>query len=76
MDSIKMKIKNIVSMLHERNIPRHNNITPLSGKTTGEKGRKTNWDVVEPLYPLKQEDFLAKCKAIIKKAKALAAKKQ
>ncbi|MBR4916406.1 MAG: hypothetical protein IKZ45_04925 [Fibrobacter sp.] len=62
-------------MLDERNILRHNNITPLTGKTTGEKGRKTNWNVVEPLYPLKQEDFLKKCKAIIKNAKTLAAKK-
>ena len=47
-------------MLDERNILRHNNITPLTGKTTGEKGRKTNWNVAEHLYPLKQEDFLKK----------------
>ena len=76
MKSIIMKIENIASMLDERKILRYNNITPLSGKTTGEKGRKTHWNVVEPLYPLKQEDFLEKCKAIIKKAKALAAKNQ
>lgn len=68
--SIKMKIKNIASMLDERNIHREKNgVTPLTGLPTGEKGRTTNWNVVQTLYGLEKKDFQKKCMQIIAKAK-------
>ena len=66
--SIEMKIKNIASMLDEENVKRHNydNISPLTGLTTGKSGRRTNWNIVEKLHPLYQNDFLNTCKKIVK----------
>lgn len=70
MASIKMKIMNIASMLDERGIQRENDtISPLTGKTTGEYGRTTNWDVVQRLYGLAKEDLLQKCLTIIENAR-------
>lgn len=70
MASIKMKIQNIASMLDEREIPRENNrIAPLTGKTTGENGRTTNWDIVQRLYNLEREVFLQRCVSIIETAR-------
>lgn len=67
-DSIKMKIQNIASMLDEEKVKRYNydKISPLTGLTTGESGRKTNWNIVKELYPLSQADFLSMCKKIVK----------
>lgn len=76
MASIKMKIKNIASMLDERDIPRYNRITPLTGKPTGENGRTTNWNIVQHLYCLEREAFKKKCMAIIENAKKRAADNQ
>lgn len=66
-DSIKMKIMNIASMLDEESITRYNyqTIKPLTGLTTGEKGRRTNWDIVKKLYPLDKDKFLELCLSII-----------
>jgi hypothetical protein len=65
--SIKMKIMNIASMLDENGIKRfnYNRVPPLTGLTTGESGRRTNWDIVETIYSLPKEEFLKKCKIII-----------
>ncbi len=64
-----MKIKNIASMLDEENIKRCNydKISPLTGLTTGQTGRRTHWKIVETLYPLSQAEFLSKCKEIVKR---------
>lgn len=64
--SIKMKIMNIASMLDEEGIKRfnYNRIFPLTGLTTGETGRRTNWDIVSSLYTLPKNEFLTKCKGI------------
>lgn len=63
--SIIMKIKNIASMLDERNIPRlKSRITPLTGLPAGKIGRATDWDVVKMYCTLPQNEFLAKCKQI------------
>lgn len=66
--SIDMKIRNIATMLDEKGISRRNTkISQLTGLPSGEKGRTTNWDVVKTLYPMKKDDFLNKCKIILKK---------
>ena len=66
--SIKMKIMNIASMLDENGIKRFNydSVPPLTGLTTGQSGRRTNWDVVRTLYSLEKSNFLQKCMEIIK----------
>ncbi len=65
-NSIKMKIMNIASMLDEEGIERfnYNIISPLTGLPTGETGRRTNWDIVSSLYTLPKNEFLTKCKGI------------
>lgn len=67
--SIKMKIQNIASMLDEEKIKRYNydKVKALTGKTTGESGRRTNWNIVK-LYIDKPKDvFLKECNEILKK---------
>ena len=44
--SVIMKVQNIVAMLDEEGIERASAIPKLSGVTTGEDGRRTNWDLV------------------------------
>jgi len=51
-ESIKMKVQNIASMLDEEGYDFSSDVTKLSGKTTGEKGRRTNWDIVSKLAHL------------------------
>ena len=65
-NSIKMKIMNIASMLDEEGIERfnYNIISPLTGLPTGETGRRTNWDIVSSLCTLPKNEFLTKCKGI------------
>lgn len=65
--SIKMKIMNIASMLDENGIQRfnYNYVPPLTGLTTGQTGRRTNWDIVELLYSLPKEEFLKRCMDIV-----------
>lgn len=65
--SIKMKIKNIASMLDENGVRRFNydSVSPLTGLPTGRTGRRTNWDIVTTLYLLSKENFLKKCNTIV-----------
>ncbi len=58
--SIKMKIMNIASMLDENGIKRFNydRVPPLTGLTTGKRGRRTNWDLVSTLYAIDKNEFL------------------
>ena len=67
LSSIKMKIMNIASMLDENGIKRfnYNRVPPLTGLTTGKRGRRTNWDIVSTLYCIDKNEFLLKCKSII-----------
>src|SRR5689334_25348085 len=60
--SIQMKIQNIASMIDEAGIPRSSGVSPLTGLTTGESGRKTNWDIVEPLTRLPKQTLLERCR--------------
>ena len=63
--SIKMKIQNIAAMLDEENIPRYSNIKGLSGVTTGQKGRRTNWNLIEKIIKLSREELFKKCETIL-----------
>ena len=68
LDSIKMKIMNIASMLDENKIERFNydSVFPLTGLSTGRTGRKTNWNIVSKIYKLERNIFLQRCKEILK----------
>jgi actin-related protein len=63
--SIKMKVQNIASMLDENGFETDDNVSKLTGKPPGEKGRKTNWDIVSKLADLKKQDLLSLCQKII-----------
>ncbi len=63
--SIKMKVQNIASMLDEEGFETDDNVSKLTGKPPGEKGRKTNWDIVSKLAGLKKQDLLSLCQKII-----------
>lgn len=63
--SIKMKVQNIAAMLDEEGFYTYENISKLSGKTTGEKGRRTNWDIVRTLTDNSKQELLTKCEGII-----------
>ncbi|MBD0831304.1 hypothetical protein [Aestuariibaculum sediminum] len=64
--SIKMKVQNIAAMLNEEGFQTDISISKLSGKPSGEKGRRTNWDLVKQLTDLDKKQFLSKCKEILK----------
>ena len=64
LSSIKMKVQNIASMLHEAGYPTSNSVSRLTGKPAGEGGRKTNWDDVISLNVFDKTELLNKCKSI------------
>ncbi len=63
--SIKMKVSNIAAMLTEAGFDIHQDISRLSGKTTGKKGRKTNWDIVSNLQKYNRQELLNRCEKIL-----------
>ncbi|EIK5595560.1 hypothetical protein LJ983_000060 [Vibrio parahaemolyticus] len=69
LSSIKMKVQNIASMIDESGYKASNQVRLLTGKTTGEKGRKTNWDDVQSLLNLSQSELLKKCSELGIKAR-------
>ena len=64
--SIKMKIQNIVAMLDEEGIKRYNNMNSLSGLPEGQKGRRTNWEIVKILVQISEIELLGICQKIAK----------
>ncbi len=68
--SIQMKIQNIAAMLDERGIRRFSHVSPLSGLPAGQRGRLTNWKVVEPLTRLSRAQLLERCQAILTNSEA------
>lgn len=64
--SIKMKVQNIASMLYEEGFNVHPEVSKLTGKPPGEKGRRTNWDLVGSLTNLSKNELLLICQSIIK----------
>jgi hypothetical protein len=65
-DSVKMKVGNIVAMLDEKGIEKCPDIAPITGMQQGETGRRTNWLQVERLVTLDRADLLAQCREILK----------
>lgn len=63
--SIKMKVQNIAAMLDEEGFDSSEHISKLSGKTTGEKGRRTNWDIVRTLTGNSKQELLNICERIL-----------
>src|SRR5688500_4096853 len=59
--SVKMKVNNIVSQLKERDIPHTSEFAALTGRTTGESGRLTNWEWVLPLALCGQAELRILC---------------
>jgi hypothetical protein len=70
MSSILMKIRNIISMLNVKGVTHSSSMVGLTGRTTGVKTRETNWDIVEPLTHLSQQEHLRKCLDIIHKTRS------
>lgn len=64
--SIKMKVQNIASMLYEEGFNVHHEVSKLTGKPPGEKGRRTNWEIVSGLTDFNKTKFLSICQSIIK----------
>src|SRR5437588_405916 len=63
--SVTAKIQNIAAMLDEHGVPRGNHIAPLTGRPSGQAGRLTNWEWVEPLVRLTQAELLDPCRTIL-----------
>ena len=63
-DSVKLKVQNIAAMLDEEGYKYSPEVSPLSGVTTGEKGRRTNWDTVKTVAGLNKEELKSRCKEI------------
>ena len=63
--SVPMKIRNIISTLEAKGIRRFNPLPGLTGRTTGDDARETNWDVIEPLTRLSKAALLQRCLDVI-----------
>ena len=55
--SIKANVSNIAHMMLEEGYGCSRKVSPLSGKPTGEQGRRTNWEVVRTLVDLTEPEF-------------------
>lgn len=64
--SIPAKIRNIAGTLDKYVIPRNRSWNVLTGTTTGQKARETDWkEVIEPLTRLPHREFLEECLRIL-----------
>jgi hypothetical protein len=63
--SIQMKIQNIAAMVDDAGVLRSSDVSPLTGLPTGQTGRRTNWDIVEPISRLTRQAFLECCRQIL-----------
>ena len=66
-DSIRMKVQNIASMLSEEGYSHSQKVSALTGLPEGETGRRTNWSTVSRLVDLDQADLAAKCGVLLAK---------
>lgn len=64
-DSIVLKIRNFVSKLNSEGITTLYRNSGLTGTTTNARPRKTNWEIVQPLAMLTQEELRRRCADII-----------
>jgi predicted HNH restriction endonuclease len=67
-ESIQLKILNIAAMLDEEGIARDSEVSPLTGLPSGQRGRRTNWDIVSGLLDLGRNQHLAECRRILQRA--------
>lgn len=65
LSSIKMKVQNIASMLHEAGVKTSGEISKLTGLPTGQRGRKTNWDIVKQYIKMPKDEHRKRCLDII-----------
>ena len=67
--SMKMKLRNICTMLEEMGILLSIKYSKLSGLPKGQSGRDTNWEWVKKYLPdkINQQELLKKCLQKIKK---------
>lgn len=65
LSSINSKIRNIAATLDMKAISRFNSVSPLTGRTTGESARATNWNIIEPLTHLSKQSLMQRCSAIL-----------
>lgn len=63
--SIKMKVQNIAAMLDEEGYEHSPKVSKLSGLPTGQKGRRTNWDIVKHLVELSKKELKEQCIEIL-----------
>lgn len=68
--SIRMKIQNIVAMCDEEGISRSDQQYALTGRPKGEKGRRTNWDLLSQYVNVPREHHFRECESILNKANA------
>ncbi|MAZ73521.1 MAG: hypothetical protein CMC70_10285 [Flavobacteriaceae bacterium] len=63
--SIKMKVSNIAAMLKEEGFEINEEVSSLSGKPPGQKGRRTNWGIVSRLNDYSKNEHLNECEKIL-----------
>jgi|TARA_R110000751_G_scaffold162275_1_gene268752 hypothetical protein len=63
--SIKMKVSNIAAMLKEEGFEINEEVSSLSGKPPGQKGRRTNWDIVSRLIDYSRNEHFNECEKIL-----------
>ena len=61
-----MKVQNIAAMLREEGYEYSSEVSCLSGVPTGEKGRRTNWNIVANLTDIERGPLSERCKTILK----------
>ena len=65
LQSIKMRIRNIVAALDEDNVQRSANITPHKGASGNGLARRTDWHIISNLVNLPRSQFLTECRRIL-----------
>lgn len=63
-NSVRMKVSNIAAMLSEEGYKYSPEVSCLSGVPPGEKGRRTNWNIVEKLLSLEEHELKERCNKI------------
>ena len=65
LSSISMKIGNIAAMLDDEGIARNPSVTALTGTTTGQPARRTDWETVKTLVETPKADLQSTRRRII-----------
>jgi hypothetical protein len=65
LSSIKMKVQNIAAMLDEEGFEYSDEVSRLTGLPAGQKGRRTNWDIVRLYAKTPKTNHYKKCVTIL-----------